>query len=114
MAGVDDAEAVAFCVGQYHEVNIAGAAQRTARGTTLHEPVDLGRLLGRAVVYEVEMDPRPLLDRRDRTMHSDPVFQRGRVESRMVKPSLEPGNLTTSIAQHLRPEGGGTVHIVGT
>ena len=85
MAGVDDAESVAFGVGQHHEVSIGGVVPRHASCTKLHKPVDLGRLLGRAVDHEIEMDPRPLLDRSDRPMHSDPCSDAvGRNQDREV------------------------------
>ena len=111
--GVDDAESVDFGVSQHHEVSIGGVVPRHASCTKLHKPVDLGRLLGRAVDHEIEMDPRPLLDRSDRPMHSDPCSDAvGRNQDReVVTGAREPDYF---VAQHASPEGGGTIRVVST
>ena len=113
MAGVDDAESVAFGVGQHDEVSISEVVPRHASCAKSHKPVDLGRLLGRTVDDEIEMDPRPLLDRSDRPMHSDPCSDAvGRNQDReVVTGAREPDDF---IAQHVGPEAGGTIGVVGT
>ena len=113
MAGVDDAEAVAFGVSQHDEVSVSGVAPGHASCTKLHKPVDLGRLLGRAVDDEIEMDPRLLLDRSDRPMHGDACSDTvGRNQDReVVTGTREPDDF---VAQHVSPEGGGTIHVVRT
>lgn len=57
MAGVDDAEPVAFGVSQHHEVRIGGVVPGHPSCTKADEPLDLGRLLCGAVDHEIEMDP---------------------------------------------------------
>ena len=108
MAGVDDAESVPFRVSQHHGVSIGGVVPRHAGCTKLHEPIDLGRLLGRAVDHEVEMDPRPLLDWCDRSMYGDARADAvGRNQDREVVTGVREAD--DFVAQHVSPEGGGTI-----
>ncbi len=58
---VDDAEAVAFGVGQHHEVGIDGIVPTHASRSEPEKPFDLRGLFGRVVDHEIEMHSRPLL-----------------------------------------------------
>ncbi len=113
VAGVDDAESVPFSVSQHHGVSIGGVVPRHASCTKLHKPVDLGRLLGRAVDHEVEMDPRPLLDWCDRSVHCDACSDAvgWNQDREVVAGARERDDL---VAQHVSPEGGGTIRVVST
>jgi hypothetical protein len=84
--------------------SIGRVVPRHASCTKFHKPVDLGRLFGRGGDLEIEMDPRPLLDRSDRPMHSDPCSDAvGRNKDRVVTGAREPDDF---VAQHVSPEGG--------
>src|SRR5215469_6871465 len=62
VAGVDDAEPVAFGIGQDDEVGILGVEVPVdALGTERHEPFDLRGLVGRVGRVEVEVRPRVFL-----------------------------------------------------
>ena len=58
MAGVDDAEPVAFGVGEDDEVRIGGVLPCDSFGAERDESVDLGGLLVRGVDDEVDVDAR--------------------------------------------------------
>ena len=112
VAGIDYAEAVAFRVGQHHEVRVAGVVPGHPSCTKPDKPLDLGRLLGRVFDHEIEMDPRPFLDRSERPMHRDPCsYSVGRnQDGEAVTRTWERHDL---VAEHVAPEGGGTIDIVG-
>ena len=113
MAGVDDAETVAFGVSQHHEVRIGGVVPGHSSCTKPDEPVDLGRLLGRAVDHEIEMDPRPLLGRSVLPMHSDPCSDAvwRNQEREVVIGTREPDDL---VVERRSPKCDTTIDIVGT
>jgi hypothetical protein len=112
-AGVDDAESIALGVGQHDEVRNGRVVPGHASGAKPDQPVHLGRLLGRAVDHEIEVDPRPLLDGSDRPMHSDACSDTiGRNQDReTVTGARKPDDV---VAQHVGPEGGSTIHVVST
>ena len=72
MAGVDDAEAVSFRVSEDDEVGIARIIPGDSRRTQPYKSSDLGRLLGRIINNQVEVDTRVLLYLNDGPMQRDP------------------------------------------
>ena len=104
MTCVDDAEPVALGVGQHHEVGIDGIVPEHASRSEPEKPFDLRRLFGRVVDHEIEMHSRPLLDRRDRPVHSDPrPTAIGRDQDREVV--IRSRKRDSLVAEHVGPEG---------
>ena len=113
VAGIDDAETVAFGVGQHHEVGIGGVVPGHSSCTKTDEPVDLGRLLGGAVDHEIEMNPRLLLDWTHRSIYSDSCSDAvgGNQDREAVIRTREPDDF---VAERFSPKGHSTIDIVGT
>jgi hypothetical protein len=113
VAGIHDAEAISFRIGEDDEVRIRWIrVPLHPGGTEADESLDLGCLFRGVVDDEVDMKSRMLFGRRVRTLERDTrSFARGRHEDREFVLGL--GEVNGSIPEHLGPERHRTIDVVG-
>ena len=111
MAGIDDAEAVPFGIGEYHEIGVSRIrVPLHTCGAEVDQALDLGGLFDRGIDNQVDMDSRVLLGPTLRPLqsHSRSLARRWDEDRELV---VGVGKSNRPIAEHLRPERHRTIDV---